>query len=194
MQTPIRVITLATLLALCATTVGTAQKPQVRKGFWIAFGFGYGSANLSCDAALCSGGSEGGGTGHIRLGGTLNEQLLLGGDITAWTKEESGNTASIGNVSFIAQYYPMKQGGLFVKGGAGFSTIMLEGGGNTADGESFGLSAGVGYDIRVGRNISITPIADFLFGGSRDLQVDGVTQIGGVSTTMFTVGLGVTFH
>ena len=194
MQTPIRVITFTTILALCGANVGAAQKPQIRKGFWIAFGFGYGSANLSCDSLLCSGGSEGGGTGHIRLGGTLNEQLLLGGDISGWAKEESGATQAVGNVSFIAQYYPMKQSGLFLKGGAGFSSIMLEGGGRTADGESFGLSAGVGYDIRVGRNISITPIADFLFGGSRDLQVDGVTQTAGVSTTTLSVGLGVTFH
>jgi hypothetical protein len=194
MQTPIRVIALATGLALSAATVGTAQRPQTRQGFWIAFGFGYGSANLSCDAAACSGGSDGGGTGHIRLGGTLNDQLLLGGDVTAWTKEENGITASIGNVSFIAQYYPMVQSGLFVKGGAGFSTIFFEGGGNNTSGESFGLSAGGGYDIPVGRNISITPIADFLFGGSRDLQADGATQTAGVSATMISIGLGVTFH
>lgn len=192
MPTPIRVITLATVLALCAATVGAAQKPQIRKGFWIAFGFGWGSADVTCDG--CTGSREGGGTGHIRLGGTLNQKLLLGGDITAWTKEEGGTTASVGNVSFIAQYYPMEQGGLFLKGGAGFSSIMLENGGNTASGESFGLSAGIGYDIRVGRNISITPIADFLFGGSRDLQYSGATVASGIGVNVFTVGLGVTFH
>ena len=192
MQTPIRVITLATTLALCAATVGTAQKPQIRKGFWIAFGPGWGSADLACDG--CTGPREGGGSFHIRLGGTLNQKLLLGGDITAWAKEQNGATASVGNVSFIAQYYPMELGGLFVKGGAGFSSIMFESGGNTVSGESFGLSAGVGYDIRVGRNISITPIADFLFGGSRDLQYSGATVVSGVSMNVLTVGLGVTFH
>jgi hypothetical protein len=192
MQTPIRVIMLATALALCGATVGTAQKPQIRKGFWIAFGLGYGSADITCDG--CTGSREGGGVGHIRLGGTLNQQLLLGGDITGWTKEESGATVSLGSVSFIAQYYPMEQGGLFVKGGAGFSTIMLEAGGDNASGESFGLSAGIGYDIRVGRNVSITPIADFLFGGSRDIQYSGTTIASGVGMNVFTVGLGVTFH
>lgn len=192
MQTPIRVITLATLLALCATTVGTAQRPQTRRGFWIAFGLGWGSADLTCDG--CTGSREGGGVGHIRLGGTLNQKVLLGGDVTGWTKEENGATAAVGNVSFIVQYYPMEQGGLFVKGGAGFSSIMFESAGNNASGESFGLSAGVGYDIRVGRNISITPIADFLFGGSRDIQYSGTTIAPGVGMNVFTVGLGVTFH
>jgi outer membrane protein with beta-barrel domain len=192
MQTATRVITLTTILALCAATVATAQRPQTRKGFWIAFGLGWGSADLTCDG--CTGSREGGGVAHVRLGGTLNQKLLLGGDITAWGKEEGGSTASMGNVSFIAQYYPMEQGGLFLKGGAGFSSLMIESGGNTASGESFGLSAGVGYDIRVGRNISITPIADFLFGGSRDLQYAGTTVASGIGMNVFTVGLGVTFH
>jgi hypothetical protein len=71
---------------------------------------------------------------------------------------------------------------------------MFEDVGQRASGESFGLSAGVGYDIRVGRNISITPIADFLFGGSRDLQYQGATVVPGVGNNVFSVGLGVTFH
>ena len=193
MQTLFRVITLATTLALCAANVGTAQRPQTRQGFWIAFGPGYGSADLSCDT-FCTGSREGGGAFHIRLGGTLNQKLLLGGDMTGWAKEESGLTEALGNVSFIAQYYPMEQGGLFLKGGAGFSTILFSGNGGEASGESFGLSAGVGYDIRVGRNVSITPIADFLFGGSRDIQESGTTVIPGMSMNVLNVGLGVTFH
>ena len=192
MQTPIRVIVLATTLALCAATIGSAQRPQTRRGFWIAFGLGWGSAELSCDS--CAGPREGGGVGHIRLGGTLNQKLLLGGDITGWAKEESGVTSALGNVSFVAQYYPMEQGGLFVKGGAGFSNILFSGNGAEASGESFGLSAGVGYDIRVGRNVSITPLADFLFGGSRDIQESGTTVIPGMSMNVLNVGLGVTLH
>ncbi|HXV90954.1 MAG TPA: outer membrane beta-barrel protein [Gemmatimonadales bacterium] len=192
MKTGARVVTLIAALAVIGAGWAAAQRPQTRQGFWIAFGLGYGSADVTCDN--CTGSREGGGVGHVRLGGTLNQKLLLGGDITGWTKEEGGATVSLGSVSFIAQYYPMEQGGLFVKGGAGFSTIMLEAGGDNASGESFGLSAGVGYDIRVGRNISITPIADFLFGGSRDIQYNGATIVPGVGMNVFTVGLGVTFH
>lgn len=188
----VRSLTLVAALALCAAQMGTAQRPQTRQGFWIAFGLGWGSADLSCDG--CTDPREGGGVGHVRLGGTLNQKLLLGGDVTAWTKDENGVRLSMGNVSFIGQYYPMEQGGLFLKGGAGFSSIMLESAGQSASGESFGLSAGVGYDIRVGRNISITPVADFLFGGSRDIQYQGATVAPGVGSNVFSVGLGVTFH
>ena len=38
------------------------------------------------------------------------------------------------------------------------------------------------------------PIADFLFGGSRDIQESGTTVASGVGMNVFTVGLGVTFH
>lgn len=192
MKAMARVVTVIAALAVIGVGAAAAQHPQTRGGFWIAFGLGYGSAKLDCD--VCSFDREGGGVGHIRLGGTLNDKLLLGGDVTAWTKDINGVTFSMGNVSFIAQYYPTATGGLFLKGGAGFSSIQASDAGDEATGEGFGLSAGVGYDIRVGRNISLTPIADFLFGGSRDLQYQGATVVPGLSFNVITFGLGVTFH
>jgi hypothetical protein len=179
-------------VALIGAGSATAQRPQTRQGFWIAFGLGYGSTGLGCDG--CSFDREGGGVGHIRLGGTLSQKLLLGGDVTVWTKDVEGVNFTVGNVSFIAQYYPMEMGGLFLKGGAGFSQIELSNAGESASGESFGLSAGVGYDIRVGRNISITPLFDFVFGASRDVQYQGSTLIPGLSFNSMTAGLGITFH
>lgn len=183
----------AAVVALTLVGVAAeAQRPQTRQGFWIAFGLGYGSANLSCSG--CAGGSDGGATAHIRLGGTLSDRVLLGGDVTGWAKEESGVTAAIGNVSFVVQYYPKPAAGFFLKGGAGFSNILFEVVGEQVTGESFGLSGGAGYDVRVGRNISLTPVVEFLYGGSRDLQLDGATVLSGVSSTVISVGLGVTFH
>jgi hypothetical protein len=192
MKTVTRVVTVVAALAVIAAGAAAAQRPQTRQGFWIAFGLGFGSADLTCDG--CTFDRETGGVGHIRLGGTLNPRLLLGGDVTAWTKDIEGVTFTVGNVSFIAQYYPTETGGLFLKGGAGFSSIQFSDAGQEASGESFGLSAGVGYDIRVGRNISITPIADLLFGGSRDIQYQGSTIIPGLSYNAFVFGVGVTFH
>lgn len=192
MKAVARVITLIAALAVIGAGSAAAQHPQTRQGFWIAFGLGFGSADLTCDG--CTFDRETGGVGHIRLGGTLNQKLLLGGDITAWTKDIEGVTFTVGNVSFIAQYYPTEMGGLFLKGGAGFSSIQFSEGGQEASGESFGLSAGAGYDIRVGRNISITPLVDIMFGGSRDIQYQGATVIPGLSYNAVNVGVGVTFH
>lgn len=184
---------LATMMMAVVAAAGvSAQRPQTRQGFWIAFGLGYGSADLTCDG--CTFDREGGGVGHIRLGGTLNPKVLLGGDVTAWTKEKDGVTFTAGNVSMVVLYYPMLEGGLFVKGGAGFSSIMIEVGGQQVDGASFGLSGGLGYDIRVGRNISITPLFDFLYAGSQDLQYQSQTVLPGVSGNTFSFSVGVTFH
>ena len=156
MQTPIRVITLATLLALCATTVGTAQRPQTRKGFWIAFGLGWGSADLTCDG--CSGPREGGGVGHLRLGGTLNQKVLLGGDVTGWTKEEGGAQLTVGTLVALIRFYPSARGGFFLLGGLGAGTIHVGIDGFGSDSETGGGAlVGLGYDIRLGGNVSLTP-------------------------------------
>ena len=192
MRAAARVMTLIAVLAVMGAGWAAAQRPQTRQGFWIAFGLGYGSADLTCDG--CAFDREGGGSAHIRLGGTLNQRLLLGGDVSGWTKVIDGVTYTAGNVAFIAQYYPSATGGLFLKGGAGFSTIQFIDGGQQARGDSYGLSAGVGYDIRVGRNISITPLADLLLGGSRDIRYQGATVIPGLSFNAINLGLGVTFH
>jgi hypothetical protein len=193
MRNPLRVTGLVAVLALLCAANAAAQRPQTRRGFWIAFGFGYGSADITCDACPETD-REGSATGHLRLGGTLSPKLLLGGDVTGWAKEENGATLGLGTVSFIAQYYPKEQGGLFLKGGAGFSSATIEVAGEQAGASSWGLSAGVGYDIRVGRNISLTPIADFLIAGKGDLQVNGQTALEGLGWNVFTLGLGVTFH
>jgi len=189
-QTRVGIVTTVLVLAVAAGL--SAQHPQVRQGFWIAFGLGYGSADLTCD--VCNFDREGGGVGHIRLGGTLSEKVLLGGDVTAWTKEKDGATFTAGNVSMVVLYYPMEAGGLFVKGGAGFSSIMIEVQGQQADGASFGLSGGLGYDVRVGRNISITPLVDFLYVGSQDLQYQSQTVWPGLSGNVLSFSVGVTFH
>jgi hypothetical protein len=179
-------------LAVTAASAATAQRPQTRQGFWIAFGLGIGSADLTCDG--CTFDRETGGAAHLRLGGTLNQQLLLGGDVTGWAKVIDGVTNTAGNVSLIAQYYPSPNGGVFLKGGAGFSTIQFIDGGEQARGDSYGVSGGVGYDIRVGRNISLTLLADLLFGGSRDIRYQGATVIPGLSFNAVNVTIGVTFH
>ncbi len=193
----IRVCIVVIAVALSVAMGLSAQRPQTREGFWIAFGVGYGSADLSCGGCgldTIAAGREGGGVAHVRLGGTLSPKVLLGGDVTGWTEDRNGVTLTAGNVSMVVIYYPMAERGLFVKGGAGFSSIIVEQGGQQTDGASFGLSGGVGYDVRVGRNISITPLFDFLYVGSQDLQYQNRTEYPGVNGNVFSFSVGVTFH
>jgi outer membrane protein with beta-barrel domain len=185
---------LAALIALGATALW-AQHPQVRKGFWIGFGFGYGSLKPSCDGCGTLN-SKSSFTGHLRLGGTLSSKVLLGGDIVAWSKSQGGFDDVGGNTTASAYFYPMPESGLFLKGGLGIALFSESpnGGGSSADGTGAGITIGAGYDIRVGRNISLTPVANFLYGSVGDITSSGATVASGWKQTILEVGLDVTFH
>jgi len=174
----------------CGST--TREGPQTREGFWIGFGFGYGTAGLTCDACGSTT-REGSASGYVKLGGTLNKSVLLGGEVDAWTKGESGVTVTLGNVSAAAYLYPAPQTGFFFKGGVGYANLRVSNSG-TATANGFGFVVGAGYDIRVGRNISLTPVANFYWGGDGDLKESGTTIDTGYKHNVFDFGLGITFH
>jgi len=177
------------LLALLGAAAARAQHPQTRKGFWIGFGFGYGSLGLSCTG--CSNISrEGGISGFLKMGGTVSDKLLLGGESNGWTKDVGGTTITAGNVSFTAYYYPAPANGFFLRGGLGFADYKEEG---SSGSTGFGFTLGLGYDIRVGTNFSLTPVANFSWGSVGDVQSGGFT-IPGTKENVFQLGLGFTWH
>ena len=172
----------ACALLLSAAVTAEAQDAPLRQGFWIGGGLGYGSMGLSCD--FCDGlDREGGLSGYFKLGGTFRQNVLLGVETNGWTKSENGATVTMANLSGAAYWYPMATAGFFVKGGAGYSVLRGDDG-TTSDSDSgFGLLAGLGYDVRVGQNLSITPVANWFRGG-----------FDGASTNVIQLGLGVTSH
>jgi hypothetical protein len=166
------------LLAILFATTATAQQAQTRQGLWVGGGMGYGSMGISCEGCPDFD-REGGISGYLKVGGTLRQNILLGIETTGWTKSEGGATLTMGNISGAAYWYPMATTGLFVKAGAGYS-ILDDGFANES---GLGMLAGLGYDVRVGRNLSITPVANW-FRGSFD----------GLSANVLQFGVGVTSH
>src|SRR6267143_7285091 len=187
-----RVIALGGVL-LTVAPAARAQYPQRREGFWIGFGLGYGSANIYCDN--CSSGARTGGvTAFLKLGGTPSRNVLIGGAINGWSHASGGATETMGNVTASLYYYPVARGGLFLTGGLGFSDYRVDTS-PVVDGTGWGFTAGVGYDIRVGRNVSLTPVANFAYGGVGDLNVSGGSPFAtGWKQNVVDFGLGVTFH
>jgi hypothetical protein len=171
----------ALLTALLATTA-FAQQAQTRQGFWVGGGMGYGSLGLSC-TGCADVGREGGLSGYAKLGGSLRQNILLGVEMNGWTKSEAGARITMGNLSGAAYWYPMATQGLFIKAGAGYSVLAVDDGFSSADDSGFGFLGGVGYDVRVGRNLSITPVANWFRGG-----------FDGGSANVLQFGLGVTSH
>src|SRR5437867_11213502 len=148
-----QVLAMVCLLALGTAGRAWAQHPQTREGFWIGFGFGYGSLGFSCSG--CSG-TEGAPSGYLKLGGTLSPNLLIGGETDGWTKSISGTTLTAGNASLALYYYPQATGGFFLRGGVGVAE--LSGGGSSETG--FGPVTGVGYAVRVARTIEMPTVAN----------------------------------
>lgn len=183
------------LLFVLGAPVLWAQHPQVRQGFWIGFGLGYGPFDASC-TGCGSITSKSDFTGHLRLGGTFRPNVLLGGDIVAWTKSANGFDELGGNTTATVYYYPMVRSGLFLKGGVGVALYDLSptNSGSGAEGTGVGFTIGAGYDLRVGRNISLTPVGNFLFGSVGDIQQNGATILRGWKQTIIEFGLDVTFH
>ena len=137
------------------TAAPEVEEPNrhAREGFWLNLGLGYGT--LGCDGC---GSREDGLSGGLQLGGTLSPKWLLGGATTGWTKSEGGVTLTVGTVLALVRFYPSERGGFFLEGGLGLGTIHVSVDGFGSESESGGGALlGLGYDIRVGRNVSLTP-------------------------------------
>ncbi|PYO91504.1 MAG: hypothetical protein DMD62_15855 [Gemmatimonadetes bacterium] len=178
MRSVSRSLAIVSALLIAGASAASAQRPQTRKGFWIGFGFGYGS--YTCTDC----GSLGSVSGYLKMGGTVSPHLLLGGETNGWTKSEGGETLTAGNASFAGYYYPQPAGGLFLRGGVGFSTISGSSGGATASQTGAGATAGLGYDLRVGASTSVTPVFNFVWGHPDT----------GFSQSILQFAVGVTFH
>jgi hypothetical protein len=171
-------LAMAAALALASQPVWAQDEPankHQRQGFYIGIGLGYGT--LSIEGA---GETEGGFSGNLRLGTALSQNVLIGVQTNGWYKSENNVTLTFGTLTGAVQFYPSANGGFFLNAGLGLATLTLTG----FDAE-YGLGAvlGLGYDFRVGRNISITPFLNG-FGSSIEETNIGVGQI----------GVGVTFH
>lgn len=154
------------------------QNPQTREGFWISFGIGYGS--LGCDD--CDDDRRSGTNANLRMGGTLSQRLLIGGEINGWSKTEGDATLTVGNFGPVLLFYPNPNGGLFLKGGIGMANASLDFGTFDVDETGVGITIGIGYDARVGRSFALTPYFDIL-AGNFDFG----------STNQFAFGLGFTW-
>jgi len=122
MRRSVKVVLGVLLLSLAAANVALAQKrsdgtPVRRQGFWFGLGLAAGSVGMECSG--CPSDRKSGGSGYIRLGGTLSPHWLLGAEINGWARSESGVDMALANVAFVASWYPSRTGGFFLKFGFG---------------------------------------------------------------------------
>ncbi len=174
------------LLAFSAQTA-EAQRNH-HDGIWVGFGLG---AGFNVSEGL-DGTTETGGSGYIRIGGTLRENLLLGVESLGWSQEKSNKFLYRGNTTLALFFYPSQSAGFFAKAGVGFARVeFLEPFEDRLSKKSkngVGVTVGAGYDIRLGDNVSLTPAVDWLFQGF-DATSNGTTTNNIIAATV-----GITIH
>ncbi len=149
-------------------------RPQVREGFWFSAGLGYGS--LGCQDCF---GREDGLSGGLSFGSVVNDRLLFGVGTTGFAKTVLGETFTVGTLDARIRFYPVRTSGFFLNGGLGLGTVSY---GSESE---FGVGAmlGLGWDIRVGRNVSLTPFWNgFAMSNSN------------VDANVGQIGIGFTIH
>jgi len=97
----------------------------------------------------------------LRLGGTPDPHLRLGGELSAWIDDHGDRTESLSNLLFIGQLYPAASTGLYLKGGLGIARneVDFDQGFGVGD-TGFAGSIGAGWEVRVGKNWFINPGVD----------------------------------
>jgi hypothetical protein len=199
-----RIAPLALLASLALALPAAAQDaPPARRGFWGGFGLGGGS-NLT---TTLDDGSPGGFVGAFRLGGTLNPRWLLGGESTSWMRDVDEDAwAFRSNFSAIAMFYPSATGGWFVKAGPSIAMINETAATSSqVDGvdlsttvsateTGFGATFGVGYDLKIGRNLYLVPEVTYLLQAFTGRTTD--TPLGTIPGTnsILVFTLGLTWH
>jgi hypothetical protein len=155
------------------------RSPLVRRGFWFSAGLGYGS--LSCDT--CDGLYASGVSGGLAAGGTVTERFLLGAGTTGWYRSEDGAWLSASTFDVRTRFYPVRRSGFFINGGVGVGSVSLGTSRFATSETGLGLMFGLGWDIRTGNNISVTP-----FWNGSGIATESVTVGFG------QIGLGFTLH
>jgi len=93
----------------------------------------------------------------------------------------------------VISWYPSTREGFFIKGGLGFG--FIRGDKDTDQGLIFfdkagvGYQLGLGYDMRIQRNLSVTAVANFYGGSVGDIQA-----IRNVTFNVLQFMAAVTFH
>jgi hypothetical protein len=132
-----------------------------RAGFW--GGFSIGAGGEAFDLRDGAGYSEElyRPTVSLRLGGTVNQSLRLGGEVLAWIDEHDQSVESLTSVLFVGQLYPVASTGLYLKGGLGLgrNAVDFDYGGGVGDTGFAGL-LGAGWEVRMGRRWYLTPSVD----------------------------------
>jgi hypothetical protein len=182
------------VLSLTVAIAAQSQRPNTRTGFWIGFGFGDGSVGSDCTS--CGNDRTSGFSGHLRLGGTLSRSVLLGGETNGWFHSSGGVDENLGFATFVAMFYPSARGAFYIKVGVGGMTYTADDGFDRITATAPAGSVGVGYEFRMGSNVSLAPFLNVLGTSAASFKINGLTATSDeeITVNMVQFGLGIVWH
>jgi hypothetical protein len=103
----------------------------------------------------------------------------MGVGTSGYARTIAGEVVSVGTLDARVRFYPSRTSGFFMNAGLGLGTLSVD------DDTEYGVGAmlGLGWDIRVGRNVSLTPF----WNGFAMSNANGDANVG-------QLGLGFTIH
>src|SRR5438270_11471714 len=119
--------------------------------------------------------------------------MIIGRTFYVTGHSDSSATETMTNVTASLYLYPRRRSGFFVTGGLGLSNYHIDSD-PSWNGTGWGFTAGAGYDLRFGRDVSLTPVVNYFLSGVGDVSRSGLTRFTGWRQNVLDVGLGVTFH
>jgi hypothetical protein len=166
----------------------TAQRAH--QGFWI--GFAPGGVGVADGEGLAY-------PLYLRLGGTVRQQVLIG---LEWYGViiDPDPSAVAANLTAMALFYPSHQGGFFAKAGVGLgqATSYCPNASYFDVASGVGVTLGAGADIRIGRNVYLTPNIDLLWQGAERVLCPAPGQPDAGPVRSYSPGyfftVGITWH
>jgi hypothetical protein len=143
-----------------------------RQGMWLNVGLGTGVGN-----------GIGGLSANVALGWALSPRFLVAVGSSDW-RDGLGerNSVTLGTLDLRMQFYPEENGGFFLTGGLGLGYFWLSDSGTGPD-IGRAILLGLGYDARIGENMSITTFVNRAAIHTPDPR-----------GSLGQIGVGLTFH
>lgn len=139
---------------------------------WYQFGLGTGS--MGCEGCRIR---KTGGAGMLAIGKTFTPRFQLGGIVDMGMMETDGLEISLGTIAALARFYPMAKGGFFLQSGIGVASLQVSGSAGSGSDDGTAFLGGIGYDIRIRKNMSITPYLSHIASSFKDGEMNQ-NQIG----------------
>ena len=108
------------MLGLLAAGLASPAAAQLRRrsGFWMDAGVSIGRLRVTCRTCTPPASASGSAI-TLSFGGSPSRYVLLGVEAQEWTGDDASIDEKVRSVSVVAQWYPWRHNGFFLRGGTG---------------------------------------------------------------------------